>query len=295
MEDKKIHGSLLMELVRMKKNTFAIVGGDSRSVLLADALKKRGNQVYTLFNSENISDHLHPVLPLCDVVILPLPMLDCAGNLNTPLSDISITPAQFLPYIKKDATILAGKVPVDPAFDGIIDYLEREEFSVYNAALTAEAAIEIALKELPISLMGSTCVITGYGRIAKALAKNLDGFSANTRIVTHKHCETAWAKTAGFAVFPFTDIAGALTDADIVFNTVPSVVLGHDELEKLSPECLVVDLASYPGGVDFSAANKLQRKTIHALALPGKTAPIAAAGIMLDTIMNILTERLDTQ
>jgi len=78
---------------------------------------------------------------------------------------------------------------------------------------------------------------------------------------------------------------------DIVFNTVPAMVLDRDLLFKLNKEALIIDLASKPGGVDFLAAEELGIKTIHALGLPGKTAPVSAARIIKDTIYNILEER----
>ena len=44
-------------------------------------------------------------------------------------------------------------------------------------------------------------------------------------------------------------------------------------------------------GVDREAAGDLGIKTIWALSLPGKTAPITAGEIILDTIGNCLSEQ----
>jgi polyribonucleotide nucleotidyltransferase len=80
-------------------------------------------------------------------------------------------------------------------------------------------------------------------------------------------------------------------EADLVFNTVPAVILDEGILSKLSRDCLVIDLASKPGGVDFNTARDLGIKTIWALSLPGKVAPITAGEAIKDTILNILDER----
>ena len=56
-------------------------------------------------------------------------------------------------------------------------------------------------------------------------------------------------------------------------------------------ESLLIDLASKPGGVAFDAARELGVRTIWALSLPGKTAPISAGEIILETIENCLTEQ----
>ena len=50
---------------------------------------------------------------------------------------------------------------------------------------------------------------------------------------------------------------------------------------------MLIDLASKPGGVDFSAAKELGIHAVQALSLPGKTAPRAAAEIIKNTIYNI--------
>ena len=73
-------------------------------------------------------------------------------------------------------------------------------------------------------------------------------------------------------------------------NTVPVRVLREAELADLKPGCLVIDLASKPGGVDFDAAARLGVKAFWALSLPGKVAPVTAGKSIKTTIYNILTE-----
>lgn len=78
--------------------------------------------------------------------------------------------------------------------------------------------------------------------------------------------------------------------ADVVINTVPARMLTEPVLSALKHDALVIDLASRPGGVDLAAAGRLGVKTIWALSLPGKTAPITAGEIILHTIENCLSE-----
>ena len=66
--------------------------------------------------------------------------------------------------------------------------------------------------------------------------------------------------------------------------------LGEEELKELKPECVVIDLASLPGGVDFAAAQALGVKAIQALSLPGRVAPATAAAYLRSTICHILNE-----
>jgi dipicolinate synthase subunit A len=81
-----------------------------------------------------------------------------------------------------------------------------------------------------------------------------------------------------------------INNIDVVFNTIPSMVLGEDILIKMKKESLVIDLASIPGGIDFEKSKELGIKTIWALGLPGKVAPTTAAKVMRDTVYNIVGE-----
>jgi hypothetical protein len=98
-------------------------------------------------------------------------------------------------------------------------------------------------------------------------------------------CNTSWT-----AKVSTESTAGVVIDTDIIFNTVPSLILDADMLTKTARNTLIIDLASRPGGVDFEAAHKMGIKVIWALSLPGKVAPDTAGDIIGKTILNILDE-----
>ena len=80
--------------------------------------------------------------------------------------------------------------------------------------------------------------------------------------------------------------------ADIVFNTVPSLVLTRDILQHARQETVIIDLASQPGGTDFEAANMFGIKAILAPGLPGKVAPVSAGKILADVIPSLIINEL---
>ena len=67
----------------------------------------------------------------------------------------------------------------------------------------------------------------------------------------------AWARALGYGAEHTSHLAGWLCGYDLVVNTVPARVLGQAELADLKPDCLVLDLASKPGGVDLEEAARL--------------------------------------
>ena len=62
----------------------------------------------------------------------------------------------------------------------------------------------------------------------------------------------------------------------------------------MHPDSIIIDLASEPCGTDFSAANELGITAKKALGLPGKFAPKTAGEILKETVLNILSEKEDS-
>ena len=77
----------------------------------------------------------------------------------------------------------------------------------------------------------------------------------------------------------------------MIFNTVPALILDAGRLERTKAECVILDLAALPGGVDLDAARRLGRRVIRAGGLPGIVAPRAAAAAIRDGVYHILEER----
>jgi len=278
---------------------------------LANALSARedGSVIYAMFLEKNgplskkikQSTQVEMILPQSDVVVFPLPLLDNQGLVSTPLSDEKISLESCLAHLSPQAVAVAGKVPPEAktAFRTmgipLYDYLEREEFAILNALPTAEGAVEIALRHLPFTLFDASCLITGYGRIGRVLARLLGAFGAKVSVAARGCDDLAWVRADGFTPVHFSQIGGCLPHVDLLFNTIPAVVLDEEKLSLLRRRCLIIDLASMPGGVDFEAAKRLGLQTVWALSLPGKVAPESAGKITLDAIFNILDERRGSQ
>lgn len=160
-----------------------------------------------------------------------------------------------------------------------------------NSVPTSEGAIQIAMEELSTTIFGIKVLITGFGRIAKVMVKALTGLGADVSITARKYSDLAWAKIYGCKAVHISELTEHICEYDLVYNTVPAVILDEKKLSKLKDNCLLIDLASKPGGVDFETARKLGIKTIWALSLPGKVAPVTSGEIIADTICNILSER----
>ena len=99
------------------------------------------------------------------------------------------------------------------------------------------------------------------------------------------------AESLGLNSVSVAALAGVAPAFDTVVNTIPARVLTEPVLAALRPESLIVDLASRPGGTDFTAAERLGHRALHALSLPAACAPETAGEFVAQTVCEILAER----
>lgn len=282
---------------------FSIIGGDLRNVELAKQLYKDGNNI-KLFGFDNAGfdsglsqcKTISEAISGSDFIIGPLPYSNDDQTINAPFSSTKIYIADLLDNLSKQQIFISGKINEDSAkilkqkAIKYYDLLEREEMAVLNAIPTAEGAIQIAMEETPYTLHGSNILITGYGRIGKILSKMLQAIGCNVYVAARKFEDIAWITSYGYIPVFVRDLYKYISDMDIIFNTIPYPVFNSELLKNVKKDVLIIDLASKPGGLDLEYAKKTGLKTIWALSLPGKVAPISAASYIKQTIYNILHE-----
>lgn len=285
---------------------FAIIGGDLRIIKLAKMLAEDGNMVYTyglekaeeLKGVENIKfcEKLNKAIKEdVEIVIGPIPFSSNGTQINAPFSNNEISIRELMHQLNAKI-LIAGTITPDvydmanDEYIEIIDIMKREELAVLNTISTAEGAIEIAIANTNKILHGSDILILGFGRIGKVLARKMAGLSAKVTCAARKDEDLAWIRAYGHRATNINTLGENLSKYDIIINTVPHLVLTKERLENVKDDCLLIDLASNPGGIDKKVAKDRNLKLIWALALPGKVAPITTAEFIKDTIYNVLKE-----
>ncbi|MDW5298609.1 MAG: dipicolinate synthase subunit DpsA [Sedimentibacter sp.] len=280
---------------------YTILGGDKRSLELGKLLMKDGN-VVCIYGFDSLEQYkyesvrLDEAIEYADVIVGPLPFSTDNINVNAPFSIEVIPIDKVFNLMSEKQMIVGGKFNIE--YEEKLknnnlksaDYFEREEMQVLNAIPTAEGAIQIAMEETPITLHNSNVIVLGYGRIGKSLSKTLYGIGANVHVEARKYSDLAWIKNYGYIPIHIRELKTYLPRMNIVFNTIPQMILNKELLKSIDNDCIIIDLASKPGGVDLEAAKELEIKVISALGLPGKVAPVTAAMVIKDTIYNIIEE-----
>ena len=171
----------------------------------------------------------------------------------------------------------------------IYDYTKDETFAIENAYLTAEAALSLAISESSGSLIRSHVLIVGYGRIGKALHRFLTPFTKNITVCARSDEARMLAKMSGADTVDF-DALSRCDVYDYIFNTVPHPDFNEKELKSVKTDCLLMDLASFPGGADRHFATYLGVNLMIARGLPAKFSPKSAGEVVAKTVDKMIRE-----
>ena len=283
----------------MEHLTFSFIGGDMRQWSVIKMLSDEGYRIKTYGFDKlkgNTEEGLLDTIENANYIVLPLPYTTDKITVNSPYSGEKILIESLIEKIKKNQVVLGGKLDKSimercrTCGIDIYDYANREEFAVMNAVPTAEGAIAAAMNNTDITIKGSRCLVIGYGRIGKVLSADLKALGANVTATSRQTSVLAEIEAMGYSALKTDKIKDYVSDFDIIFNTVPHMVLGERCLMATKKNVLIVDLASRPGGVDFNEAKRLKRKTLWELSLPGRVAPFTAGKIIKDTVLNMIEE-----
>ncbi len=274
-----------------------IVGGDDRYGYLYDILKARGNEVARYFTQNAIWQPDDYALQNCDCVLLPVPISKNGVDIYSPAINERIALADFLPALTQAKLVLGGVVSSQLAElcaklkVELHDIMELEELTIKNAVATAEGAVYLAMQHTKKTLYNSDCLVVGYGRIGKVLAKFLSALGANVTVATRRTDHLPWIDIDGYQSIMLADLAQHVNRYDSIISTAPALVLDEQVLQNVAASSLILDLASLPGSVDFAAAKLLGLNCLHALGLPSIIAPHSAATYIADTVEAFVTEQ----
>ncbi len=277
---------------------FLILGGDERSLYLGEYLENKGlNICYYGFSDTDCFKSLNEAMGSSDCIILPLPFTRDRITLNTPLFNEKIKISDILSLSDKTTFFFGGKLTkcfteeLTVKNIDFYDYFTSEELAIYNAVPTAEGVLGILINELPVTVRNMKCAVLGYGKVGKAIANTLKSLNADVKVFCRSEKAAAECFMNSVDCENFGYLKKTKYDFDAVINTVPETVLKKDELINLKPDCILLEVASPPYGIDFEAAKENGLKVINAPSLPGKTSPKTAGEIIGKTILPIFKQK----
>lgn len=266
------------------KKKIIIIGGDKRFIYLKEMLQKHYEII--LFSDDDTLDKLYKGMANADIILLPYPVTFDGITVNAPYRKESIPLNDVFSHLKTNHILLTGgKLP--GAFKNTeqicktYDYSADEELLWANAELTAEGLLQLIIEELPISLSETDVAILGAGRVGTETNKLLKNTGCKSTVFGRS------TKDFKTIIKPLDCFEQYAENFDCVINTIPETVLNEAEIKVLRSNCLILEAASAPYGVDFAAADRHGIKSITASSLPGKTSPKTAAEIICKSVMKI--------
>ncbi len=258
----------------MKK--YCIIGGDNRTSALRSMYINNGSEITDI--------------DVADVVIAPIPFSRDGKKINGEIMECD----KLIDMISGSSKRLyTGAISDDIRKKLLekniefVDLMEDEGIAILNSIPTAEGAIATAMEITDFTLHGAKVLVMGYGKIGKTLSKMLHGIGAKVYVEARNKKDIATIEAFGYNAVNLDELDNFLPNMDVIFNTIPCLILNKTRLQKIDKNCLIVDLASNPGGVDFNAAKKLNLDVVWALSLPSKVAPYTSAQYLKNTIDEI--------
>ncbi len=241
-----------------------------------DPSDNRCEVLYYLFKKHNI-----PVFPLTPdsthtnqisfLIFPPAKRLDLEHILHThPESKV------FAGNITKDC-----KTYMEDHHIHHMNYLTDAEFCYDNARPTADGCIKLIIENTPKSMSELHCLVLGYGKVGKTLAKYLKGLDAITYIYSIDAMELAMANVFADGIWKTLN---NLSQFDVIINTIPANILTPSHMESIKKDCYICDLATGTN-MDIDFLTSLGILSHKAPGLPGKIAPLSAARYMYDYVM----------
>lgn len=194
------------------------------------------------------------------------------------------TRLEMLQPCTMDQTVIGGNLDFLNVNVERLDLLKDPYYLAANAAITAEAALGLVLKELHCQITDASILILGWGRIGKCLTHQLHHLNASVTVYARKDSDRAMLRALGYHYTDRENLSRGLSRYQCIINTVPAEILTHEEVSRVRPGCLKLELASgiWLPGEDVVLAH----------GLPAKYKPEASGALIARTILYHLGGKL---
>ncbi len=251
----------------MEGKSIGILLGDKRQYYIGEIFKEWGYEVFTCHQREE------KFLLKCKNIVLPTPFA---------LSENRIF--EFIYKMREGQMLFSSKIPrgvrqkLEKRAVRVFDFLEEEEIAVSNAHITAEGIIAAAMIKYRGTIRDSNCLVLGYGKCGKAIARKLKALGAKVTVCTIDEKEICKAREEGFFVISFEQVTSHIKGQQLIFHTIPVLVMTRECFFTCDKEVLIFDIVSsrvkeakwaMECGIDYEIYPKI----------PEKYAPKAAAMI----------------
>jgi dipicolinate synthase subunit A len=293
--------------------SIAVLGGDAREIIMADLLCRDGFDVVTYglgsaaCQAIGLDDGLAGVAKLeassaLEAVagrrwlLCPAPGL---GEGNVVYAPYARSPISLNEAVLRASDVARGGIVLGRASSSLLALANAVPTSVYQtkddealrvrvATSAAEGLLALLVGRTDQVLRDQRILVLGYGATGAALADRLVLLGARVTVAARREESLARAEQQGAMIMPFDDRAAAMADATVVVNTVPSTSSMPLAVLKELDGCLVIDIASPPGGTDHPAAQAAGCPVTWIRGVAGERAPRTAGELQYRFVRRVI-------
>ncbi|MFD0711326.1 dipicolinate synthase subunit DpsA [Paenibacillus sp. GCM10027626] len=282
-----------------------LIGGDARQLEVIRRLSEMDavvtvagfDQLHTPLDGAVRSEMNEELFRHADALVLPAVGTEDDGQILAVFSDRELVlKDEHVALLPKHCTIYAGmakpylRLLCEKYGIRLVELFDRDDVAIYNSIPTAEGALMMAIQNTDITLHGSSCMVLGFGRTGFTMARTLQGLGAHVQVGVRREEHLARAYEMGFKPFHVRDLLSYVGNIDLLFNTIPTMIVTAQIIANLPSRAVIIDLASKPGGTDFRFAEKRGIKALLAPGLPGIVAPRTAGRIIAECLSRLIME-----
>ncbi|QHT60748.1 dipicolinate synthase subunit DpsA [Paenibacillus lycopersici] len=282
-----------------------LLGGDARGLEIIRKLTELDatvtvagfDQLHSSLDGAVRAEMSESLFVNADALILPAVGTDDEGKIVAVFSDQELVLTEaYIAKLPKHCKVYAGMAKpylrelCAKHSIGLVELFDRDDVAIYNSIPTAEGAVMMAIQNTDITIHGSSSMVLGIGRTGLTLARTLQGLGAKVKVGVRREEHFARACEMGFEPFYIKDLLHHVSNIDLLFNTIPTMIVTAQIIANLPSRAVIIDLASKPGGTDFRFAEKRGIKALLAPGLPGIVAPKTAGRIMADCLSRLIME-----
>lgn len=249
----------------MEKKRVLVCGTDERQIYLADSLSRIGYEVL----DETAVDESSAFLGIL------LPVTETAAYYTRLKGYMKLGMFVFGSNFKEEAKEEEKRMQLT-----LVDYMKEPGVADKNAVATAEGVLAEAITGMKQNLSGSNCLVAGYGRCGSVIAEKLLALNAKVSVWEKEEERLTCAEKNGCK----RNVTDDFSSYDLMVNTVPALIFDAKVLKTVREDALILDIATKPGGVDFSYCEKNNKNAKHCPGLPARYAPKTSAEILAEVV-----------
>jgi dipicolinate synthase subunit A len=291
----------------------AVLGGDTREVIMADLLCRDGFDVATYGLGLAACRSLGPDEGAAGVakleansvleavagrrwLLCPAPGL---GDGDIVYAPYARTPIALTEALLRASDVAEGGIVLGRASSSLLACAAGVPTTVYQtkdddalrvrvATSAAEGLLALLVGRTDQVLPDQRVLVLGYGATGAALADRLVLLGARVTVAARREESLARAEQHGAAPVAFDDRAAAMADATVIVNTVPSTSSMPLAVLRELDGCLVIDIASPPGGTDHAAAQAAGCPVTWIRGVAGERAPRTAGELQYRFVRRVI-------